>query len=209
MQAIYLIFNGGIEYSVLCICAAAFIDGIDGRIARYLNSSSEFGKTLDSLADFLSFSIAPTLVIYFYKLQNWANFGWSCCIFFVLCMAFRLARFSSDKSDSEAFTGIPAPAAGLLVFTPLAVEKVLKISLCPAFFSITLLFVSFGMIGKFKTIALNKINVKHGMSHIVFGICASLIVLATTYIWLTALLIGLLYISHVSYAMLRYEKVDC
>ncbi len=207
MHAIYLIFHKSIEYSILCICAAAFVDGIDGRIARYLNSASEFGKTIDSLADFLSFSISPALVIYFYKLNGWISFGWSCCIFFVLCMAFRLARFSSDLSDSEAFTGVPAPAAGLLAFLPVVIEKVFQTQLPPLFFAITLLLVAFGMIGRFKTIALNKIKIKPGMSHIVFGVCAFMIVMSITYIWLTAFIIALIYVSHLLYAFTKYEKV--
>lgn len=203
MQAVHFSYVGQIQYSILCISIAAFIDGIDGRIARYLNSASEFGKTLDSLADFLSFSITPTLAIYFYKLHNWISFGWSCCIFFVLCMAFRLARFSSDKSNHESFTGIPAPAAGLLAFFPFAFEKVLKVSIHPFFFAATLLIVSFGMISKFQTIALNRIHINQRIMHIIFGIVASFTVLAITYIWITGIFIGSIYLVHVVYAIFK------
>ncbi|QEK38062.1 CDP-diacylglycerol--serine O-phosphatidyltransferase [Candidatus Cytomitobacter indipagum] len=206
MQAIHFSFTQNIEYSVLCIAIAMFIDGIDGRIARYLNSASEFGKTLDSLADFLSFSIAPALTIYFYKLNDWISFGWSCCIFFVLCMAFRLARFSSDESDHESFTGIPAPAAGLLAFFPFACEKVFSISMHPAYFAFTVLIVSLGMISKFQTIALNRVQINHKTMNVVFALIASLTVLAITYIWAAGLLIGFIYLSHTILAIFKHNK---
>ncbi len=207
MHAIYIL-NQGIEYSILCICAAAFIDGIDGRVARYLNSASEFGKTIDSLADFLSFSISPALILYFYKLSTWISFGWSCCIFFVLCMAFRLARFSTSKENVETFTGIPAPAAGLLVFFPVIVEKILNISFHPSVFALWILLVAFGMIGKFRTIAINRIKINKRTNHIVFGICAFIIVMAITYLWLTAFIIGLIYCAYILHAVSKYQKFD-
>ena len=209
MHSIYLIHLNRIEHAFICICISAFVDGIDGRIARYLNSASEFGKTIDSLADFLSFSIAPALIIYFYKLQNWISMGWSCCIFFVLCMAFRLARFSSEHADKESFTGIPAPAAGLLVFTPFALEKTLQTNLHPLFFALSLLLIAFGMIGKFRTIALNrmKLKINKGSAHVFFALFAFAAVFAITYVWLTYLILGTLYLIHVVISALKYDKV--
>ncbi|USO00641.1 MAG: CDP-alcohol phosphatidyltransferase family protein [Alphaproteobacteria bacterium] len=205
MQAFYFILKNRIEYSILCICISAIIDGVDGKIARYLNSTSEFGKTIDSLADFLSFSISPALIIYIFRLRDWASLGWSCCVFFVLGMAFRLARFSSQPSNKESFTGIPAPAAGLLAFLPIAVEKTFDIVVPNFFFALNLFLIALGMVGKFKTIAINKIKISKSFINTFFIAFSIIVVLAMSYIWLTAIAVAIIYIIHILVSLYKYK----
>lgn len=117
----------------LCIAAigvAAVLDALDGRIARLLDATSKMGAELDSLADGISFGVAPALVIYIWS-QGGANdrFGWVAALVFAVCMILRLARFNTllDDNDqppyaSEFFVGVPAPAGGLLALMPIILQ---------------------------------------------------------------------------------------
>jgi CDP-diacylglycerol--serine O-phosphatidyltransferase len=112
-------------YAVGLVVLAGVLDGIDGRIARLLNAQSRFGAELDSLADSLSFGVAPALILFLWSLQDWPRFGWFAALAFAICCALRLARFNAriDMDDqphkSAGFlTGVPAPVGAGLAFTP-------------------------------------------------------------------------------------------
>lgn len=113
------------DKAVIAIVIAACFDGLDGRIARLLRGTSRFGAELDSLADFLSFGVAPSFILYLWALkESGGNYNFVPCALFAVCMALRLARFNAaiDKTDkpkyaSSFFTGVPAPAgAGIVLF---------------------------------------------------------------------------------------------
>ncbi|MFZ1742188.1 MAG: phosphatidylcholine/phosphatidylserine synthase [Pontixanthobacter sp.] len=111
--------------AILAIILAGVLDGIDGRIARLLKAQSRFGAELDSLADSLSFGMAPAIIFYLWTLQDLPRVGWFASLAFAICMALRLARFNAqiDMDDqphkSAGFlTGIPAPVAAGLAFLP-------------------------------------------------------------------------------------------
>jgi CDP-diacylglycerol--serine O-phosphatidyltransferase len=117
---------GKYEMAVLSICGAAFLDMLDGRIARLLKAESPMGAQLDSLADFMSFGLAPILVLYVWGLSELHRAGWMVLIFFGACCALRLARFNATIDDPdrpqwmrEYFIGVPTPAAGILVLAPI------------------------------------------------------------------------------------------
>jgi CDP-diacylglycerol---serine O-phosphatidyltransferase len=108
----------------ICIACAAVIDFLDGFVARLLNASSEMGKQLDSLADVVSFGVAPGLIIYQFLRLSYAQQEdgldistlWLLPAFIVPCAgAYRLARFNIDTTQSHGFKGVPIPAAGLLI----------------------------------------------------------------------------------------------
>ena len=112
-------------YAIALVVLAGVLDGIDGRIARLLNAQSRFGAELDSLADSLSFGVAPALILFLWSLQDWPRFGWFAALAFAICCALRLARFNAqiDTDDqphkSAGFlTGVPAPVGAGLAFTP-------------------------------------------------------------------------------------------
>jgi CDP-diacylglycerol--serine O-phosphatidyltransferase len=112
-------------YAIALVVLAGVLDGIDGRIARLLNAQSRFGAELDSLADSLSFGVAPALILFLWSLQEWPRFGWFAALAFAICCALRLARFNAqiDTDDqphkSAGFlTGVPAPVGAGLAFTP-------------------------------------------------------------------------------------------
>ncbi len=114
------------ELAVGLIFLAAVIDGLDGRIARVLKASSEFGAHLDSLSDFASFGVAPALVLYLWTLNAGAGLGWTVSLLFAVCMALRLARFNASLGEPDRevwtsyfFTGAPAPASSSIVLLPM------------------------------------------------------------------------------------------
>lgn len=96
------------------ILLAMILDAMDGRVARKLDATSTFGKELDSLADLVSFGVAPAILVYAFKIKVLGMPGLIICIIFALCGALRLARFNV-LNISEYFMGVPITAAGSLV----------------------------------------------------------------------------------------------
>jgi CDP-diacylglycerol--serine O-phosphatidyltransferase len=114
------------EKAIIAIVVAGILDTLDGRIARLLNGSSKFGAELDSLSDFVSFGVAPALLLYQWTLKDLRGFGWVLALVFAVCCALRLARFNTriDNADlpswtGKFFTGVPAPAGAGLAITPM------------------------------------------------------------------------------------------
>jgi CDP-diacylglycerol--serine O-phosphatidyltransferase len=110
---------------------AAFLDGIDGRMARFLKSTSRFGAELDSLTDFLNFGVAPAVLLYVWALDELRSLGWIAAMIFAICGALRLARFNVALDDpnrpewkANYFVGVPAPAGAMIVFLPFYLERV-------------------------------------------------------------------------------------
>ncbi len=122
------------DYAVTAIIVAAILDALDGRMARILNASSEFGAQLDSLSDIVSFGVAPALVLYFWSLQSLDGVGWAVTLFFIVCCGLRLARFNSmlGKLPPYAynyFTGVPAPAGALMALLPIVISLAFQIEI--------------------------------------------------------------------------------
>src|SRR5690606_10970055 len=118
--------DGDWRMSVFAIILAGLLDGIDGRVARLLKAQSRFGAELDSLADSLSFGVAPALVLFLWSLLDLERFGWFAALVFAICCALRLARFNAQIDVDEQphksagfLTGVPAPVGAGLAFLPL------------------------------------------------------------------------------------------
>ena len=118
MTGIRLAIDNRFELAVTMVLVAAFLDGIDGRVARLLKAQSRFGVQMDSLADIINFGIAPALVLYLYMLDQAGSLGWIASLVYAIAAALRLARFNvSTESPAKArwqalfFVGVPAPAA--------------------------------------------------------------------------------------------------
>ncbi len=125
VTAIRLAVEGRIELAVSAIILAAVLDGLDGRLARFMKGTSRFGAELDSLADFVNFGVAPAIMLYFWSLNSMKTFGWVSCLMLAIACALRLARFNVALDDPNQpawvkayFTGIPAPAGALLAMAP-------------------------------------------------------------------------------------------
>jgi len=126
MTAIRMAVEGRFDVAIGAIILAAVLDALDGRIARMLKTASRFGAELDSLADFISFGVAPAVVLYLWSLHVFKGLGWIVALTLAVCMALRLARFNValDDPDKPAwkanyFTGVPAPAGAGLALLPM------------------------------------------------------------------------------------------
>ena len=126
--------NGRFDDAAIAVFVAGLLDGIDGRIARLTNTQSDFGMQYDSLADLVSFGLAPALVMYMWTLSSlstlgpvWAKVGWSAAFLYAACAALRLARFNTmvGTTDKRFFIGLASPAAaGLMMsFVWAAIEE--------------------------------------------------------------------------------------
>ena len=120
--AIVAAINGRFVAAAWAIFIALVLDGLDGRIARITHSTSDFGMQYDSLADLVSFGVAPGLLVYLWALQPYKQFGWVAAFLFVVCGALRLARFNvqTGSMDPRYFNGLPIPAAAMMIATSIA-----------------------------------------------------------------------------------------
>tara|TARA_B100001996_G_scaffold326596_1_gene273074 strand:+ start:614 stop:1414 length:801 start_codon:yes stop_codon:yes gene_type:complete len=127
LTSINFALNGNYKLSIVAILFAAIMDGLDGRIARLIKGTSKVGKELDSLTDVISFGVAPAFIMYFWQLNSLGKIGWLISLIYVVCVALRLARFNINTGGEPSwrdnfFEGVPSPAGGILVLSPLIYE---------------------------------------------------------------------------------------
>ena len=179
LTSIRFALDGRYEFAIIAIIIAAVIDGLDGRIARLIKGTSKVGKELDSLTDMISFGVAPAFIMYFWKLNELGRFGWLVCLIYVICVALRLARFNVNTGGEPSwrdnfFEGVPSPAGGILVLSPLIFSlsdfDYLNINyqvVTPIFFIVT----SFLLISKFPSYSFKKIIIpRKATIFLLFGI---------------------------------------
>ena len=111
------------------IVISAFLDMLDGKLARFFNHESKFGLSYDSLSDLVSFGVAPSVLIYSWVLMGSGKIGLMAVLFYVVCTALRLARFNVQSGNEEkfSFTGLPSPAAAGLMVSPVMLLTALSI----------------------------------------------------------------------------------
>ena len=167
ISSIKFSIDGNYSLAVTLILFAAILDALDGRIARLIKGTSEFGKELDSLTDFVSFGIAPGFVLYFWELNNYGRLGWAITLVYAVCCVLRLARFNLTKIEethswkNNFFEGIPSPAGGLLILMPLIYELT-DLNLGFNFKNFTpylTIIVAVLLVSKVPTLALKKISI--------------------------------------------------
>jgi CDP-diacylglycerol--serine O-phosphatidyltransferase len=109
--------NGHFELASIAIFIAMICDGLDGRVARLTNTQSDFGAEYDSLADMVSFGMAPAILAYNWALQDLGKVGWLAAFIYCACAALRLARFNTQVgvADKRYFQGLASPAAAALI----------------------------------------------------------------------------------------------
>jgi CDP-diacylglycerol---serine O-phosphatidyltransferase len=179
LTSIRFALDGRFGFAIIAIIFAALIDGLDGRIARLIKGTSKVGKELDSLTDMISFGVAPAFIMYFWKLNTLERFGWLLCLIYVICVALRLARFNINSNQEPSwkdnfFEGVPSPAGGILVLTPLIISisgfDYIQLNydvIVPIFFVVT----SFLLISKFPSYSFKKIVIPRRTTiFLLFGI---------------------------------------
>lgn len=111
--------QGKFETALLMILVAGVLDGLDGRVARFTQTTSDLGSHLDSLADAISFGVAPSMLAYHMGVETLGRAGWAACFLFAACGVIRLARFNaSPPRDPRYFIGLPIPAAAWTIVSP-------------------------------------------------------------------------------------------
>ena len=115
--AILSCFEGNITTACWLIILAAFLDAMDGKVARLSGSSSQFGVELDSLADFLSFGVAPAVVVYAIKLNDLGKWGWLVSVVYIMAASYRLARYNllAHTEEKRDFVGLPVPVPAVVM----------------------------------------------------------------------------------------------
>ena len=202
--------------AVIFLVFAALLDALDGRIARLIKGTSEFGKELDSLTDFVSFGIAPAFILYFWELKNYGKIGWAITLIFSVCCVLRLARFNLTKISEDAewklnyFEGVPSPAGAGLALLPLIYELSefklnMDIKSITPFFTV---FVALLLISKIPTFSFKKIKISSQLTvFLLFGI--SIIFVSLIFFTFESLLvIGLLYLITIPVSYFVYQKTN-
>ncbi|MDB3864252.1 CDP-diacylglycerol--serine O-phosphatidyltransferase [Candidatus Pelagibacter sp.] len=202
------------ELSIIAIIFAAIFDALDGRVARMLKGTSLVGKELDSLADLISFGVAPAFIMYFWSLNNLGKFGWLLTMIFVVCVALRLARFNVSSNSEPSwrdnyFEGVPSPAGGILVLIPLILSlsgiDLIKINydiVVQAFF----ILISFLMISKIPTFAFKKISIPRRLTiFALFGVVL-FFGLLLIYTFKVLAISALIYLILIPISFFHYQK---
>ena len=115
-SAIIQASKGNFELAAILIFVAMVLDGLDGRVARMTNTTSEFGIQYDSLSDMVSFGLAPALVVYEWSLNSMGKLGWLVAFIYTVAAALRLARFNTHAADEKSvFQGLPSPSAAAIL----------------------------------------------------------------------------------------------
>jgi CDP-diacylglycerol--serine O-phosphatidyltransferase len=215
MTAMRFAMNGNFEGAVFSIIAAGVFDGLDGRMARLLKATSSFGAELDSLADFVSFGVAPAAVLYLWTMSNLHVLGWTIVLFFAVCCALRLARFNAEHDvdlpsyAAPFFTGAPAPAGAGLVMVPmfLSFQWGDWLFRSPYLSAVTMTGIALLMISKVPTVSLKRIRIPHHLvvpTLLVFGIATAFL---TTEPWLTLTVVGIVYVGSVPWTIRSYYRL--
>ncbi len=200
------------QMAVIFITLAAILDALDGRIARLIKGTSDFGKELDSLTDFVSFGIAPAFIIYFWKLNNYGKLGWAITLIYSVCCVLRLARFNLTKFTSDEswkqnyFEGVPSPIGAILILSPLVLELTeFKILINNNYFlPIFILTIALLLISKIPTYSFKNIKIKPALTvFILLAIGISLVTLMF-YTFETLLIFSLIYILSIPVACITY-----
>ncbi|MDC1212453.1 CDP-diacylglycerol--serine O-phosphatidyltransferase [Pelagibacteraceae bacterium] len=214
ISSIKFSIDGNYTLAVNLILFAAILDALDGRIARLIKGTSEFGKELDSLTDFVSFGIAPVFLLYFWELNNYGKLGWAITLIYSVCCVLRLARFNLTKTDEEQkwkdnyFEGIPSPAGGLLILIPLIYELI-NFNVIYNIKSITpylTIIVAMLLVSKIPTLSLKKISISPKTTVFLLLTVGIIFISFLFYTLQTLLIFGIGYLLTIPISIILYNK---
>ena len=214
ISSIKFSIDGNFSLAVNLILFAAILDALDGRIARMIKGTSEFGKELDSLTDFVSFGIAPVLILYFWELNNYGKLGWAIALIYSVCCVLRLARFNLTKTNEQEdwknnyFEGVPSPAGGLLILMPLIYELSelsfqINVKGLTPFFTIL---VALLLVSKIPTLSFKKISISSKTTVFLLLAVGIIFIALLFYTFETLLFFSLLYLILIPVSILIYKK---
>lgn len=207
LTAVRFAVEGRFGFAVALIIVAAVMDGLDGRIARLLKSTSEIGAELDSLCDLVNFGVAPALVMYLWALQDMRSEGWIAALIYVVACLLRLARFNignrAPDNDGATFQGVPSPAGAMLCLLPIFLDYSLNVTMpyAPVAIAVWIAFVGALMVGRFRTPSFKRVTFyAENVSFVLLGF-AVLVAALLTYPWITLALADLAYLGMLAYGV--------
>jgi CDP-diacylglycerol---serine O-phosphatidyltransferase len=216
LTGIRFAIDGDWQRAVFAIILAGVLDGIDGRIARLLKAQSKFGAELDSLADSLSFGMAPALVLFLWSLNGLPRFGWFAALAFAICCALRLARFNAQIDGKEQphksvgfLTGVPAPVGAGLAFLPmyLWIASGQPIFREPVLVAVWIALIAVLMISNLATFSWTSIRPRQNIRLEAIALAGLVFAALLTEPWLTLAGICLIYLALMPYAIVRYGRI--
>ena len=216
ISSIKFAIDGNYSLSVIFILVAAILDTLDGRIARLIKGTSDFGKELDSLTDFVSFGIAPVFILYFWELNNYGKLGWAITLMYAVCCVLRLARFNLTKIEETQdwkhnfFEGIPSPAGGLLILMPLIYELTnlnfgFNVKNITPYFTVIIAIL---LVSKIPTLALKKISISSKATVFLLLGVGIIFIALLFYTLETLLAFGVVYLLSIPISMFIYNIQD-
>ena len=214
ISSIKFSIDGNYALAVIFILLASILDTLDGRIARLIKGTSDFGKELDSLTDFVSFGIAPVFILYFWELNNYGKLGWAIILIYSVCCVLRLARFNLTKIENTEnwknnyFEGIPSPAGGLLILMPLIFELAefnlnFNIKNITPYFTIL---VAILLVSKMPTFSFKKISVSPKTTVFILLTIGIIFISLLYYTFETLLVFGIVYLITIPFSYSMYKS---
>lgn len=202
--------------ALFAILLAGMLDGLDGRVARLLNAQSRFGAELDSLADSLSFGMAPALILFLWSLDDLPRLGWFAALAFAICCALRLARFNAqiDLDDQPHkslgfLTGVPAPVGAGLAFLPcylwLATGETFFRN--PILVGVWVAIIAFLMISNSATPSWASLRPRRNVRLEAIALVGILFAALLSEPWWTLAIISIFYLALMPWAMWKYRKL--
>lgn len=218
LTSIQYALNSHWDAAVLAILLAAVLDSIDGATARFLKATSDFGAQMDSLSDFLSFGIAPAIIMYTWILEESGKVGWTAMIFYASATALRLARFNVEhkteiRRPEGFFSGVPSPAGAGLILLPVILwmqypEFFRQFVFASPLIGLWTIFVGTMMISRVPTFSLKGLRIPSNKIMMVLAGVALLIAALVHLPWPTLTMMGLAYMASIPVAIMRYRKVE-
>ncbi len=209
LSAVKFALEGQLGFALAMIGAAAILDALDGRIARLLDATSKIGAELDSLADVISFGVAPALVLYVTLLEG-SSTGWIIALVYAVAMVLRLARFNTllEVDDtpgyaSEFFTGVPAPAGALIVLTPIAAYQEWGDGWWASFYVVCgwTVFTAALAVSRVPTLALKTVSVPPRMAAALLILVALAAAALITFPLVLLMVLVAIYLAHIPFAV--------
>ena len=214
ISSIKFAIDGNYSLAVTLILFAAILDALDGRVARLIKGTSEFGKELDSITDFVSFGIAPVLILYFWELNTYGKLGWAIALIYSVCCVLRLARFNLTTRENQQewknnfFEGVPSPAGGLLILTPLIYELTnlnfnIDIKLLTPYLTVLIALL---LVSKIPTLSLKKISISSKATVFLLLAVGIIFIALLFYTFETLLVFSLIYLLLIPVSFLIFKN---
>ena len=214
ISSIKFAIDGNYSLAVTLILFAAILDALDGRVARLIKGTSEFGKELDSLTDFVSFGIAPVLILYFWELNTYGKLGWAIALIYSVRCVLRLARFNLTTRENQQewknnfFEGVPSPAGGLLILTPLIYELTnlnfnIDIKLLTPYLTVLIALL---LVSKIPTLSLKKISISSKATVFLLLAVGIIFIALLFYTFETLLVFSLIYLLLIPVSFLIFKN---